>query len=349
MGLCSSIVFLCCPSRMKLEGEFRNGSLVKGTKLEANGDVYSGEFEDGAPSGEGSYESNLKRSLYEGNFVAGERHGLGSEVFYDRTSNHKSKKDVQGGTVSGKPVLARYNGFFCNGRRSGIGTLHFRDSSDACAYSRAKTELRVESKWLGGQPKAGGMITDLRFQNSSVPTTNKPSSKYKWLNKLSKVERHKDSLTHEELVRIEKEELIFRSTVESKKGDIFHIHLDNAVRAASGLERAKGAYQEAEMKLPSRSEYFNNCNRISAPTSQQEASESPGLRIVKVPENGVRKMASAVLDMIQSVEMEWDKLGLKFEEYRDMMRGVRSEFDLLQEKWEHESILVGTISARKEI
>ena len=76
---------------------FHEGSLVNGKITKTNGDVIEGTFRNNLLCGNGIYVSKSKRSIYKGNFLDGERHGWGEEVFQDRSMSLSNK----------------FSGFFC--------------------------------------------------------------------------------------------------------------------------------------------------------------------------------------------------------------------------------------------
>ena len=252
---------------------------MKGNIQRANGETLRGTFKDGLLHGQGSCESKSKRSIHHGSFIDGEKHEMGQEVFYKKSND----------------VLSKYTGYFCNNERSGVGTMELQDAG--FTFDCRKGNLRLDGPWLGGEPKAGGMITNLQFA-SSMPTTNKPSSQYKLLNRFKRIEEHKDLLENRELVNSERMNVDFRSFVESKKKQMFDMHRKN-VKQALSEQRSEKVQLERERKLPPKS----------------------------INSRGLQR------EIVESVEKSWLEMGLDFEESTDM-RCVRTEFDLLQEKWD---------------
>ena len=252
-----------------MEGDFRNGVLIKGTIQRSNGDTLQGTFKDGLLHGEGSLTSHAKRSHYIGHFLDGEKHGMGEECFHKKTDSHSHSRyadadaDADADASSSKQeqqALAKYWGYFSNNDRSGLGTMEFQDTTDSSlrfqhdsdsSSATAKDELQLDGPWLRGKPIAGGKITNLQ-SDSSMPTTNPLSCgrgsgrRYKLLNRFKRVEDHKDMEVEKEREERARVDGRFRAIVESKKTQMFALHRNNILQALSRDQHGVGGGGGAE-------------------------------------------------------------------------------------------------------
>ena len=308
--------------RDRMEGEFVDGILIQGTIRKSNGDLLSGTFKDGLLHGKGSLSSSLKRSKYTGYFVDGEKHGMGKEIFYKRTKASSTRKE--------DIILATYSGCFCNNERSGLGTFEFQDTGFTF-INAVKDDLLLDGPWLRGNPGAGGKVTNSNYC-SSTPTTNRSSTRYKFLNRFKRVEDHKEAIAGSELQEITRVESRFRTMVESKKKNIFDFHRKKVIKArthsvASNATRLDPKSKETEGIRASSSvnSVRNNTTYHHHPTSSR----------IRVDSNAARTSKhKTVRSTSKHVETLWSEMESTFERFQSVMDPVQQEYNSLGDKWE---------------
>jgi hypothetical protein len=281
--------------------------------MESTGETYCGSYSDGLLDGLGSHKSTTKRSNYQGSFVDGMKHGLGEHKFF--------KKD-------GKETLAQYTGYFYNNRCSGIGSLELQDSGFGF-LDVGKETLRVDGIFLAGEPKSGGMITNVDF-HTCIPTTNRPSSKYRLLNRFKRVEEQKDRAIMRATLKNENYDLCLRSTVELKKKEIFNYHHGRITETLHG-EASPRTLSVRERRLPSQSKSHKKHMKVFGPHSIEQAEASPGLnRVLLDAQESKDGIAKRVL---KELEKDWTDMGFDFKaSKKDEMQVIQEQIDLMQEE-----------------
>jgi len=286
------------------------GNLIRGTKeVKLSGETCCGTFSDGLLDGLGHYKSATKRSTYQGNFVDGKTHGVGEQSFYKK--NFKDK-------------LAQYTGYFCNNDRSGIGSLEIQDSGFGF-QDVGKECLRIDSTFLAGEPKSGGMITNLEF-HTSIPTTNRPSSKYRLLNRFKRVEEQKDLAIMRASLESEKNDFHLRSTIELKKKEIYNHHHGRITESLAGNDDLPRMLSEREMRLPSQSK----SSKVHSPRCFKEDKDSSALNTATL---GNHELADgSVHNIINALEKEWMDMGSNFQVLKIEMQVIYDGINLMQEE-----------------
>ena len=227
---------------------------------------------------------------------------------------------------------------FCNGRRSGFGSLNFRDVGfmNDCK-TLEKDDLCLRGFWIAGQPKSGGMITK-KAPYFASPTTHHPSSRFRWLSRLRNVEEKKIANQNKTYELQRSRTYKFHSKIESQKRNIYDQH-ELYIRAS--LRGDKGVvkqFQQSRLNrwksLPSHSKYYKNRKINRAPSTIQEAlqTETPGLRMVERGGNDADEMG-LLRRTLDSVKETWrkDPTLLYFES--EEMSMIHGEFDELEEEW----------------
>jgi hypothetical protein len=280
----------------------------------ANGEIYDGQFRDGRLHGKGTYESKSKRYTYEGTFLDGEKHGRGIETFYRKRA---------------KELLAVYKGSFVNNCRSGIGCMELTDSGFDYG-NREKESLRIDGPFIAGEPTRGGMITNVDL-HCSIPTTTRPSSSYRLLNRFRRVEEHKDVNLLRKIQENQVQEYRFRAILESKKKDIYDTHHQNLLKMS--LNGKVDLKEQETRSLSPFARHDINCFRVYAPRSLHEAEVCPGVKVQNVPTDNCNE--SVFQGLFRSIKESWTAMGIDLEKWKPFMQPVSLEFDLIQEKWDN--------------
>jgi hypothetical protein len=290
---------------------------VRGVEHRSSGDIFEGEFIDGLLHGEGMYECKSNRSIYKGHFVNGSKHGVGEEILYDKKHS----------------VLSRYKGMYCNDRRSGLGRFQFRD----CGFSSETTNLKkdnlhLKGYWLAGQPKSGGFISK-DTTKFSVPTTHSPTSRFRWLHRLKRVESQKEDILENSDIQVQRTECMFRRHIETKKQKIYDHHKYSIKSMLLGKMRRRytGSENDYSQILPSKSKYYAQRKINKGPTSVDEAlnNTKPGLQMI---ERTAQNEKGAVRELIDLVRGKWSDMGLCVFKTIEM-KNIQDEFDEMEEKW----------------
>jgi len=280
--------------------------------MESTGETFCGSYSDGLLGGLGYHKSTTKRSNYQGSFVGGMKHGLGEHTFYKKNA---------------KETLAQYTGYFYNNRRSGIGSLELQDSGFGF-LDVGKETLRVDGIFLAGESQSGGMVTNVNF-HTCFPTTNRPSSKYRLLNRFKRVEEQKDNSIMRATLKSEYYDLCLRSTVESKKKDIFNYHHGRITESLNGEESPR-MLSAREMRLPSQSKSYKKHMKVFGPHSIEQAEASPGLNTVLLEtqesEDGIAKR------ILKDLEKDWTDMRFDFKASKMEMQVIQEQIDLMQEE-----------------
>ena len=302
-----------------MEGEFVEGSLVKGVKVKSSGDVFQGEFKYGLLNGEGTHECKAKRSVYSGHFVDGLKHGVGTEIFYNKRGS----------------VLSKYNGMYCNGKRSGLGRLSFCDvgfSNDLNSFE--KSDLHLKGFWLGGQPKAGGLISkdDTRF---NIPTIPNPSSKFRWLHRLKRIEDQKENDTQAHEMKINRTGYAFRYIIQMKKQSLYDHHYQSVKSMLFGRNRGKIQTKTRDNHsqiLPSKSKYYSQRKVNKPPSSIHEAlnNEIPGLQMVERSSQDERGIMGR--EMVDLIRTKWSEMGVHIFQTAET-KIIQKEYAEMEEEW----------------
>lgn len=309
------IIDHCCRDRM--EGEFLNGCFVRGVKIESNvGKILKGDFENNLLDSEGSLECKSSRSIYKGQFVHGLKHGKGEEVSLDKNGL----------------VLSRYNGFFFNGKRSGLGELSsFGVGLQDDKNNDKKDFISLKSFWLSGQPKAGGMVSKIHC-NFANPTTSKSTSKFLWLHRFQRLQDKKVKKSKQRDMQLKDSDNSFRRFIERKKMKIFDAHRKSIQITLSGEKDQRidsGKSVENKARRPSKRPYFTQTKINKGPVSIQEAIDQPGLRMIDRVDNvdlgTIRKLRNTARD-------KWIDKGFAITESFQISH-VITEYNNMEEKW----------------
>ncbi len=318
---------LCCnySGRQILEGKFVRGALVQGKKVTLNGDIFCGSFEDGLLNGQGSCESKDGRCKRKGYFIDGFVHGVGEEVMYAKNNS----------------VLSRYTGMFCNGRRSGLGCFDFRDcgfNHDGLGRNPEKDELCQRGYWIAGQPKSGGMITK-KANDFAIPTTQNPTSRFRWLSRLKKVEEKKMS-SQDETGKCQcslAQEL--HSKIEAKKRQFFDQQESAMKSILFGVKGAINQYhktrEQRHKALPSYSKYYVQRKTYNAPSSLEEAlkTSQEGLQIMATPIHDQAQQRGLFRRTAENMKKKWSCDGNLILFESDEMKMIHEAFEDLEEEW----------------
>ncbi len=329
-----------------MEGQFRNGILIKGTIQQPNGETLQGTFEYGLLQGEGSTSSSTKRSSYIGHFVDGEKHGMGTEIYYKKKNKQDSmhtahKHGDKVSTCKQENSLASYFGHYSNGDRNGLGTLKFQDTGFRFHDRSTKDFLQLDGPWLGGRPIAGGKITNVE-STSSTPTTNKFSSRYRFLNRFKKVEDYKDETIVDELKGICRVDERFRALLESKKKQMFgnttnHLlcHFDNEKVDSS-----------SDIKVVPKSNITNKKGTAHPPRLGQIIGEqrkpslkSPAKEVLRTPTSSSTRPPrhlsprNCIRETRKTIEQKWKEMGCQFEYLTESMNHISNQYNLLEDQW----------------
>lgn len=305
-----------------MEGDFVRGSLVKGTKVQFNGDIkIEGQFKDGLLHGEGSIECKSMRSIYKGNFVDGSKHGMGEEVLFN-------KRGI---------MCSKYIGLFSNGKKSGLGSFEFRDVGfPSESDTNEKARLQLHGYWLSGQPKSGGLIAK-DLSSFAVPTPNNPSSKFRWIYRFKKVQDRKECEQDYREKEMISHDVEFRQYIEMKKKRLFDKHrqlilstLLSKVDKNDEKRKSKNDNMHDEI-LPSKAKYFKARKFNKGPKTLVEAinNSMPGLAMVdnfKEAEQGV------VRTMVNEIKQKWLETEIELNDSLDM-KMVEEEYNCLDEEW----------------
>ena len=241
---------------------------------------------------------------------------MGHEIFYKKKNFQDWKEGMLSHEQQGRnmPVLAEYWGNFSNNERSGLGTMEFQDSGFRYhAQTVIKDELRLDGRWLGGSPIAGGMITNLQ-SHSSVPTASKPSSRYRFMNRFKRMEDSKDASIEKEWEESSRLDGRYRNKLESKKKEMFTSHRNKIIRDEIEVE------QDA-----ARNGKFQNFDRIG----EQKSTLLPDPK----QDNPLNANRTWIRETTQSIEKKWTDKGYKFEEYSERMNRVRCQYNALEDQW----------------
>ncbi len=306
-----------------MEGDFIRGSLVKGTKVQFNGDIkIEGEFRDGLPHGEGSIECKSMRSMYKGNFVDGSKHGMGEEVLFNKRGT----------------MCSKYVGLFSNGKKSGLGSFEFRDVGFPSENETGeKARLQLHGYWLSGQPKSGGLIAK-DLSSFAVPTTNNPSSKFRWLHRFKRVQDRKEREQDNREKEMIHHDVEFREYIEMKKKRLFGMHRESILSTLlskvdkNDERRRKNKNDNIHDEiLPSNAKYFKARKFNKGPKTLDEAinNSMPGLIMVDYfneAEQGV------VRTMMNEIKQNWLETGIELIDSLDM-KMLEEEYNRLDEEW----------------
>jgi len=289
---------------------------MKGTKVLSGGDIkIIGEFEHGLLEGKGSLECKSMRSLYKGYFVDGSKHGMGEEIL-------SSKKGT---------LLSKYNGMFVNNKRSGMGEFLFNDTVNPTNTGHLeKEELILDSYWLSGQPKAGGMITKQKFFIFADLTTPNPQSKFRWLHRLKKVQEKKERNQYSYQRDNERSDVTFRNVIETKKKDLFECHRNSILFALrNGIEKNC----KNKCGIPSKDQHLIQRKVNKAPETIEDAldkSTPPGLYMVtdSSDENEMTRLQR----MIYHTKEKWTAIDVNLLESSEI-KVFEQEYNGMVKEW----------------
>lgn len=304
-----------------MKGQFVNGVMASGTMQTWNGEIYDGQFKDGLlHDRKGIYESKSKRSVYKGTFLDGEKHGSGIETFYRK---------------AGKEPLAIYRGSFVNNCRSGIGCMELKDSGFDYE-NREKENLRIDGPYIAGEPTRGGMITNVDV-HCSIPTTTRPSSRYRLLNRFRRVEERKDAHLLRNIQENQLQQNRFRAILEAKKKEIYDTHHKNLLKMCLN-GKGDDCQTQDQNSCPRISRHdINSFRRVYAPRSFHEAEVCPGLKIQRATSDTCNE-ESVLQGLIRSIKESWSVRGIDFKKWTPFMQPATVEYHLIQEKWDHINI-----------
>lgn len=294
---------------------------MEGIQMKCHGDIImEGKFKNGLLHGEGTIKCKSMRSVYKGYFVDGFKHGMGEEII-------SNKEGL---------VLSRYKGLFSNGKRSGLGRMEFNDVGfPGTSNSTEKARLKLDGYFFSGQPKAGGMIAK-GVSSFAVPTTNKPSSKFRWLHRLKRVQDKKeDDLARSEIM-IMRHDVSFRSMIETKKKELFEKYRQLVKSILSGnheIQKGVSSKNNNNHKniLPSQAKYFKQRKVNKGPTTLHEGLNNwaPGLQMV---DHTSDYNQSVLRNIMNQVRTKWSDMGI--EELKNVeMSSIEKEYCKMEEEW----------------
>lgn len=186
------------PSGDRFEGEWYNFQKKNGTEAFANGDVYTGAYEDGMPQGQGQYKWK-NGALYIGQFHKGLKQGSG-----------KWKKDVD------NPKSNEYEGQYYQDKKCGLGIFrwetgniyrgHYKnDEREGLGEMKWTDKSVYEGEWMRGiQHGKGkmmfpdGAVVAGIFQNNVYKGPEGPMRKEDVQNPLVQTQDYARTLMHED-------------------------------------------------------------------------------------------------------------------------------------------------------
>ena len=156
----------------KIEGEWKNGKLIKGKVFDENGMlIYQGQFKNGLYHGKGAWYMNDPKSYkdfyvdekYIGEFKNGTQTGKGQKyIYYGKNDFEKKEGQFKDGKLNGKGkiyfdainVSGKYvseEGNFKNGRLDGFGKMYALDDSGPKYVHKLSSEGYFKNGRLNGK------------------------------------------------------------------------------------------------------------------------------------------------------------------------------------------------------